>query len=266
VLNKSILVVAHPDDEILWFSSILDRVGKVVFCYIDNASNPAWGPGRRKAISEFRGLDISCLNVDESEVFSKRNWYQPAYDEYGLKIVSNVGGARRYAKNYHELKDKLKTEIKGFRNIITHNPWGDYGNEEHVQVYQIIKVLQKENDANIWYSNYCSNKSATLMFDHIDGFNSEYSCYATNKVSAQKMMTIYRKNDCWTWYDNWVWFNEECFVLDNDDDNLHNRKLCGHLFPVNMIKLNFHVKQENKNSFLKSYKNSLRNLFGRRRN
>ena len=33
--SNAALVVAHPDDEALWFSSVLTRVDKIVICYQD---------------------------------------------------------------------------------------------------------------------------------------------------------------------------------------------------------------------------------------
>jgi len=33
LVKGAILIVAHPDDEVLWFSSLLCRVEKVVICF-----------------------------------------------------------------------------------------------------------------------------------------------------------------------------------------------------------------------------------------
>ena len=33
-LEQAVLVVAHPDDEILWFSGIFSFVGMVLVCYL----------------------------------------------------------------------------------------------------------------------------------------------------------------------------------------------------------------------------------------
>jgi LmbE family N-acetylglucosaminyl deacetylase len=40
--EKSIVVSAHPDDEILGFSSIVDRVDEVVLCYLNCPSKLSW--------------------------------------------------------------------------------------------------------------------------------------------------------------------------------------------------------------------------------
>ena len=244
MFSRSVLVVSHPDDEILWFSSVVDRVDKMVFCYIDNESNPSWGPGRRKALMAYSNKNISCLDIDESEVYSDSNWHKPMYTSFGIHIVSDSIRVNRYSKNFYELKEKLLKELKGYQNVITHNPWGDYGNEEHVQVYKAIKDLQQEFGFALWFSNYCSNKSIELMFQYVSGFRSDYITLDTDKSLAEKMKSIYSEYDCWTWYNNWKWFNEECFVLDEDFEEQNVKEPRGHLFPLNMIKLRLSINEK----------------------
>ena len=33
IINESILIVAHPDDEVLWASSVLNSVNKIIICF-----------------------------------------------------------------------------------------------------------------------------------------------------------------------------------------------------------------------------------------
>ena len=47
MLKKKILIVAHPDDEVLFFSSILKDVDKVIVCF---------GPSDDEIISKGRKL------------------------------------------------------------------------------------------------------------------------------------------------------------------------------------------------------------------
>jgi len=35
ITDSSILVVAHPDDEVLWFSSVLERVQETIICFLE---------------------------------------------------------------------------------------------------------------------------------------------------------------------------------------------------------------------------------------
>lgn len=234
ILKDSILLVAHPDDEILWFSSIFDKVDEVVFCFMNSKSNPQWTIGRKQILSELPIKNISCLELGESEVFNGADWGNPVITKFGIKITKKGVSDAKYRENYYKIKEKLKSKLINYNNVITHNPWGEYGNEEHVQIYRIAKEFQKEMKFNLWFSNYCSNKSYCLMLRYISGFNSDYITLKSNKTQSSHIKGIYEKNGCWTWYEDWVWFNEESFMGDNDIGG--DIKLYGHIFPLNMIK------------------------------
>ncbi|UVT19550.1 MAG: glycosyltransferase [Nitrospira sp.] len=237
VLEDSIVVVAHPDDEVLWFSSILDKVNDVVVCFLEAKRYPWWSVGRRKSLEEYPIKHISCLNIDQSDVFESADWQNPVATEYGIEIVdqSIPGRDEQYKKNYEELRRQLEKRLSGYRNVYTHNPWGEYGHEEHVQVYRAVKSLQGELGFNLWYSNYVSNKSFKLMSSHLDRFHFEYVAFKTNKSLAHEIKHIYIKNKCWTWYGDWEWFKKELFIREVSHGKENNR---GHAFPTNFIKMN----------------------------
>ena len=255
MIEKSILVVAHPDDEVLWFSSILERVDRVVFCYLDCESIPLCSEGRRKSLSEYPIKNIFWANIDESGVFNDNNWHNPETNEYGLKIFKKGLSEKRYRENYSELKQGLSRKLKSYDNVFTHNPWGEYGNEEHIQVYRVVKELQEQMEFDLWFSNYCSNKSFKLMLRYLPGFDVEYVTQRTNKVLSHSIERIYKKNGCWTWYDNWEWFDNETFIKDKrtevKDENY------GRAFPLNMIKVEFAEKSKIKSSVLRRFSGKL---------
>ena len=33
IINEAVLIVAHPDDEVLWASSVLNSVNKIIICF-----------------------------------------------------------------------------------------------------------------------------------------------------------------------------------------------------------------------------------------
>lgn len=235
MLEKSAIIVAHPDDEVLWFSSILDKVKEILICFLGNKSQPHWEAGRKKCLSEYPMKKISCLGIDESEVFNGANWQNPVIAKYGIEISKKNFSCKLYMENYYKLKQFLKNKLADCHNVFTHNPWGEYGNEEHIQVYRVIKELRDEMKYNLWFSNYCSNKSFHLMLRHIAGFNSEYKTLNTNNVLGKQIKEIYKRNGCWTWYDDWEWFNEESFMKDGIYEE--TSAMHGHIFPLNMIKM-----------------------------
>lgn len=131
----------------------------------------------------------------------------------------------------------------GCLNVVTHNPWGEYGNEEHIQVYRAVRDLQEELGFTLWFSNYFSNKSYELMLNYSINANSEYVTLKTNKIFSNNIKRLYQKNGCWTWYDDWVWFDQESFIKDKQLDN-GNYKY-GHMFPLNLINVKIHSTSDN---------------------
>jgi LmbE family N-acetylglucosaminyl deacetylase len=257
MLSRSVLVAAHPDDEILWFSSIVDQVDEVIFCFLACNSNQEWTNGRRQTLSEYPLRNVSCLGIDESEVFHFENWRDPVMTAYGMRILNNKISPisnerisdRRYVENFDTLKAELRQKLGNSENVVTHNPWGEYGSEEHVQVYRAVKDLQKELGFSLWFSNYCSNRSFDVTLEYISGYDSDYITLPTNKPLANSIMELYKKNDSWTWFADWEWFHEESFMKDKPVDG--DRKKVGHILPLNMIKVRYTGKPEkSENSIL----------------
>ena len=233
--KKSILIAAHPDDEILWFSSILEHVDKVLFCYSDCDKMPHWGVSRKKVISLHPVRNVSSLSMKESSVFDYADWENPELSKLGIKIFCNNVSSQIYQENYYNLIDILRNKLINYDNVFTHNPWGEYGNEEHIQLYTIVKQLQEEIKFTIWFSNYCSNKSMTLMNRCLSELNFDYFQMKTNKQLASQVKRLYQDNECWTWYDDWEWVDDEAFLKDLFLDD--REKMYGHIFPLNMVKV-----------------------------
>ena len=234
MLEKSIIVAAHPDDEVLWFSSILDKVDRVVMCFLGSNSQPDRRNGRKQSLLEYPIKNICCLGINETGAFGAADWDNPVITRFGIEILGKDLLLREYEGNYYKLKEKLEKKLIGYTNVFTHNPWGEYGHEEHVQIYRILKQIEGQMKFNLWFSNYCSNISFRFMLRYISGFDSEYVTLKTNKVIADTVKAMYKKNHCWTWYDDWEWFNEESFKKDRNDAD--EGKDYGHIFPLNMIK------------------------------
>ncbi|MCF6147972.1 MAG: hypothetical protein E3K37_04855 [Candidatus Kuenenia sp.] len=246
MLEKSIIVAAHPDDEILWFSSIIDKVNEIVLCFLYRQHNnkfriPDITSGREKSLQEYPIKTTSNLCLSEAAVFSSDNWNNPVTTKYGLKLSDKSISDKQYIKNYYILMEKLQNKLKGYQNVFTHNPWGEYGHEEHIQIYRVIRDLQKNMNFNIWYNNYCSTKSYDLMLRCISVSDSKYVTLKTNKILGNEIKDLYMKNNCWSWYSDWEWFNEESFRKDEIFESVKNKH--NHNFPLNMVKVEYSKKK-----------------------
>ncbi len=255
--DHAAIVVAHPDDEILWFSSIIKKVNKIVVCFLDVKSKPQWSKGRRRSLTEYPLKNIYNLGFDESEVFNQSNWNDVEPVKYGIRIQNVDDAYKIYLNNFEMLQKSLCGLLEGCQDIFTHNPWGEYGHEEHVQVFKAIEVLQAKLGYNIWYSNYCSNKSIKFMTSLIADKNYSYLTLKTDVRAGKIIEEIYKKNECWTWYDDWEFFREESFIKYGSADQPYQY---GHNFPINMINVN--IPEEKKKTIRDKFIFEIKKMFG----
>jgi len=223
-LAHATLVVAHPDDEILWFSSIFDRVGAIIVCYLDVPGREDWTRGRRAVVPEYPRPNVEFLGLVESVAFRGADWADPRECTEGLALARNPGtlpgfDPGRYHDNYARLVEALGDRLSGVRHVVTHNPWGEYGNEEHVQVHNAVRSLAPEIGFDLWYSNYCSDRSFNLMRRHAGGWRSQGEALPTQPELVAPIEALYRRHDCWTWpFDDYAYFPTECFLRAGDAD------------------------------------------------
>lgn len=216
--ENSILVVAHPDDEILWFSSIIDKVDKIIIVFNETQDKKVH-EGRKKIFSQnllpYKNKIIN-LNIEESDVFNSSNWKFPKPTDYGVKLSK-----KKYINNFDILIEKLSIELKNFKNIFTHNPWGEYGHEEHTQVFKAIQKISIEQNFFVWVSSYFSEQSFPLMSLFKDYLSQEFFSLQIENNFCQKVKSIYLKNNAWTWSEIYNWPQSENFYKINPNkDNL----------------------------------------------
>ena len=232
----SLLIVAHPDDDILWLGSVVDRVGGIIFCFNEDPGNPALGKARLKTIADYPLDNVATLRLIEPQAWDKADWSRPSESASGIRL-GNAQDEARYAETFDKLLGMLRGRVASSRNIFTHNPWGEYGHEEHVLVHRVLKTLQQEFRFDLWFSNYCSNRSATFMNRYISGFGEAGERLPVNLQLVTEIAEIYKHNDCWTWYDDYRWFDSEWLRREQTDAEHKQVLPYGHSFPLNYIKI-----------------------------
>ena len=105
MFKKSTIVLAHPDDEALWFSSILAKVDEVVICYLEGKSKPAGNNGRKKSLLEHPIKNTSCLEINSAGAFNAADWNNPEITRYGMNL-SKQEVMKDYEGNYYKLKER----------------------------------------------------------------------------------------------------------------------------------------------------------------
>ena len=221
IINESVLIVAHPDDEVLWASSVLNSVNKIIICFTnqhDNNSNATLG---RKLLREnFPLSNVVFLNLTEADIFNKGKWVDPKETEYGMYVEQDE---HNYIKNYSLLKEKLKDFLIGVKTVITHNPWGEYGSEEHVQVHRAVYSLSDEFGFDTLVTGYVSEKSQRFMMMQRFKLEKIYCVLDTNYELQKNLKELYIENNSWTWENNYKWPSQEIFYIMKKLDSLEGK-------------------------------------------
>lgn len=160
------LIVAHPDDEIIFFGADnYDRI-IVVFGDFGDSRGSTGGDARRQALKELPYADkIVHLDLPES------HWTWDRGEEGQRNYVdSETSNNRRkaYYKNYHDLCEFLKGLEAD--EVTTHESWGEYNNLDHVLVHHA-----------------CMD----TLHCPVNGLDPE---------TYRKAKQIYKDNNVWTWY------------------------------------------------------------------
>jgi LmbE family N-acetylglucosaminyl deacetylase len=208
-MTRSAVVVAHPDDEALWLSSVLGAADRVVFCFGDLFERPKMSAARRRAVAGLPLPGLVDLKLPESGGGLSVDWKQPRLTGAGIAIA-DVAAGERYAANFAALVAMLRTALAGCTDVYTHNPWGEYGHAEHIQVYRAVAALQAELGYTIWFSNYVGAASWALAQEIArQPCWTERRAVAPDVALARTLRDVYRRAGAWTWTRWHRWPDEE---------------------------------------------------------
>lgn len=256
MLHNAIIIAAHPDDELLWFGAILKRVDQVIVVFEDYWPDPAMGPARARALANFPRDNVVNLKMPEAASYGCADWANPKLSQWGIELgwkcelrdakqhlkrllgngnALSKGIRRAYQDNYLHLVERLRSELTADMNVFTHNPWGEYGHEDHILVHRALVQLSDEIGFSLWMSNYCSERALPLAKTYFDSAEPQFEKLPVDKKFADEVSQVYRDAGCWTWADDWKWFDFECYMpAPRSQKMLKNQ---GHLFPLNMFNI-----------------------------
>ncbi|MEZ5832951.1 MAG: hypothetical protein R3D05_17385 [Dongiaceae bacterium] len=212
MLEESVLVVAHPDDEVLWFGSILPHVGRIIIAFKEYDAVAGLGQRRADAMAELPYKNLTCLDIPEAGSLKCADWDHPVPTEYGLALTASDAPRQRYEENFAALRSALSATLRPGTEIYTHNPWGEYGHEDHVQVYRVLESLSATLGLRLWTSHYYGARSATLAGRYRPPSLPPARTLPIDRTYARHISEIYQRHDCWTWTPDWVWPETESFL------------------------------------------------------
>lgn len=197
--SSTSVVVAHPDDETLWMSSVVGSADRIVFGFGDIFDKPRESEARRRAVAALPLSGIVNLGIPESGAGWKLSQVQLELTAPNVRIFDAAARAR-YESNYAKLQEGLRASLSGYRDVFTHNPWGEYGHSEHIQVYRAVTALQDELGYTVWYSNYVGGQNWTFVRRLAESLSwARRSIVTPDLDTARKLMRVYRRFGAWTY-------------------------------------------------------------------
>jgi len=222
------VVVAHPDDEILWLGSVLGSAERIVFCFGDPFAKPDKAAARRTAVAHYPLPGVVDLAIPESGAGFLVDWPRPQTTPTGIAITS-ADAAARYEVNYARVVESLRPALAGLRDVYTHNPWGEYGHAEHLQVHRAVMALQPEHGYTVWFSNYVAERSWPLArLVGAEPLWTKRREQAPETALVHRLRLLYSQHGAWTWYRSHRWpRRERLYGLAPPGDTALRRRLRG---------------------------------------
>jgi hypothetical protein len=211
--DSAVLVVAHPDDEVLWFSSVLGKVARIIIAYEACDDLPGLGESRRAASNSYPLPNALFLRRPEPCSLNYVDWFNPEPTDYGVALNRSTSPEpeRRYRSAYDALRDELATLLGGVSDVFTHNPWGEYGHPDHVQVSRLVTTLGLQLGFRPHFSSYIAPRSMRLASRYIPHLRKEL-LLETDRALAERVKSVYVEHGCWTWHSAYAPPQTEAFL------------------------------------------------------
>lgn len=144
-----LLLVAHCDDEVIWFDPA--KADKIVIVFLGRADRPWFELARRNAIKDHPLKDkIDLLEIPES------NYWRDSSQMF--RHTENLATTCQLLKKYKPTR------------VITHNQDGEYGHEDHKLVHQAAHHVF---DCKITYSGDFNKK----LHDEVKAIYKQHGCW-----------------------------------------------------------------------------------------
>lgn len=149
--GRTTVIVAHNDDEVLWFQPFLTHARTVVQAFGGTA------PAQRDAQRNAYGASWTTAKL------------RHAYPDYPTNEawITDFGERDRCERDRVFSYDAIKARVEpyvadpGVVRIITHNHWGEYGHAHHRTVSAVVRELAVKHKKNVWIPSFVRTNRAT---------------------------------------------------------------------------------------------------------
>ena len=220
-LNNSVLIVAHLDDEIIFASSLIDHVKKIIICFCSNSNEKELTKSRINLIKNFPNKKFIFLKFEENNALLKKLCAENLkrrfimHDEKEINYVkTRLDNDKDYKQFKRIIKNRLLLELKSIKNVFTHNAWGEYGHFDHINIHNIVRELTFKKNINLYCFGYIAERNFFCLEYYLKNINPNKSLeLKTNTTKFKIFKELYIDNNCWTWYKNYELPEREFFYL-----------------------------------------------------
>ena len=146
---------------------------------------------------------LHFLDLPEGDFYNKSNWEKPRCSSVGVMLDSSKDQSR-YHENFRILVSKLSPLLHDIDHVFTHNPWGEYGHEDHVQIFCVINfIFHNKGKGTLFFPTVTSEKSEPLRAKHGSVDQNQKIQERSNSILAYQLKRLYSENSCWTWHLDW---------------------------------------------------------------
>lgn len=166
---KALVVVAHPDDEVIWMGGVMMRFKNVDWTVLSlcRASDTDREPKFRRVMKH---LDV-------------KGFIEDLEDDDLISVQESIPKIKKQILKY--------TKTKKFDYLFTHGLNGEYGHDRHIGTHLAIKSLLKTKEISFqdaYFFNY--QKQDNKKNPIIPGLNSEYLLKLREKEYLEKKRIV----------------------------------------------------------------------------
>jgi LmbE family N-acetylglucosaminyl deacetylase len=203
-----LIVVAHPDDETLWMEPWLSADSVVVVALPDHPRDDAITTARVGIRDVFPYGSMEFLPLHSIDVLGRSDWRRRAPAPYGVELRPDCPAeiSQAYIENYGSMCELLDPYLEASPVVYTHNPWGEYGHEEHVQVCRAVLDTGAKHGNCVWAWDGLSVKqlsqtSMRLRHDYFDRGLAELpgTTRTLDLIRYRALKQLYQDAAAWTW-------------------------------------------------------------------
>lgn len=187
-INK-IMIVAHPDDELLWGGGHLIEDDYLVVCI-------TCGPNKTR-VHEFENV---MKNTNDAYVM--------------LGYPDKTNGER---DNWNSVRDDINKDLqalltlKNWDVIVTHNPDGEYGHIHHKMTSSFVTELTTDKKKLYYFGHYYSKKKISEHESEMSSISDKTLKIKTKLIGLYKSQSFIQtafdhmyEHEDWETYDEWM--------------------------------------------------------------